>query len=79
VKFVDKIVFHEGHTILSEMSLCNKYMFYSELPSLGIPIVVLSGLLPIFAVPRFSKQLGVSNTNDLSDVKVILVGRQVPT
>jgi superfamily II DNA helicase RecQ len=72
VKVVDKIVIDEAHTILSEMSFRTKYRVYSELPSLGIPIVVLSGSLPVFAVPRFSKQLGLSNTDDLSDVKVIL-------
>jgi hypothetical protein len=72
VEVVDKIVIDEAHTILSEMSFRTKYRVYSELPSLGIPIVVLSGSLPVFAVPRFSKQLGLSNTDDLSDVKVIL-------
>jgi hypothetical protein len=72
VDIVDKIVIDEVHTILSEMSFRDKYKVYSELPSLGIPIVVLSGSLPIFAVSRFAKQLGLSKTDDLSDIKVIL-------
>jgi hypothetical protein len=82
VDVVDKIVIDEAHTILSEMSFRDKYKVYSKLPSLGIPIVVMSGSLPIFAVTRFAKQLGLSKTNDLSDVKVILgshvVGRFPP-
>ena len=72
VDVVDKIVIDEVHTILSEMSFRDKYRVYSELPSLGIPIVVMSGSLPIFAVNRFAKQLGLSRTHDLSDVKLIL-------
>ncbi len=72
VEVVDKIVIDEVHTIFSEMSFRNKYKTYSALPSLRIPIVVLSGSLPIFAISRFAKQLGLSKTDDLSNAKVIL-------
>ena len=72
VDVVDKIVIDEGHTILAEMSFRDKYVVYSELPSLGIPIVVLSGSIPMFAISRFAKQLGLSKANNLSDIKVIL-------
>jgi superfamily II DNA helicase RecQ len=72
VDVLDRIVIDEVHTILSEMNFRDKYKVYSELPSLGVPIVVLSGSLPIFAISRFAKQLGLSKTDNLSDVKVIL-------
>ncbi|KAI2489103.1 hypothetical protein MHU86_25492 [Fragilaria crotonensis] len=69
---VDKIVIDEAHTILSETCFRDKYKVYSKLPSLGIPIVMLSGSMPTFAVSKFTKQLGLSNADDMSDVKVIL-------
>ena len=72
VDVVDKIVIDEVHTILSEMSFRDKYKVYSKLPSLGVPIVALSGSMPIFAIPKFAKKLGLSKTNDLSDVKLIV-------
>ena len=69
---VEKIVIDEVHTIFSEMSFREKYKVYAELPSLGIPIVVLSGSMPIFAIPKFAKRLGLSGTANLSDVKTIV-------
>ena len=72
VDVVEKIVIDEVHTIFSEMSFRNKYKVYSELPSLGIPIVVLSGSMPIFAISKFARRLGLSDTANLSDVKTIV-------
>lgn len=72
VDVVEKIVIDEVHTIFSEMSFRNKYKVYSELPSLGIPIVVLSGSMPIFAILKFARRLGLSGTANLSDMKTIV-------
>jgi superfamily II DNA helicase RecQ len=71
VDVVNKIVIDEAHTILSETSFRDTYKVYSKLPSLGIPIVVLSGSMPTFAVSKFTKKLGLSKTDDMSDLKVI--------
>jgi hypothetical protein len=69
--FVDKIVIDEVHTIISELSFREKYRVYFRLPVLGIPIVALSGSVPLFAVSRFAKRLCLSVVDDLSDMKVI--------
>jgi hypothetical protein len=47
VDVVDKIVLDEVHTIFSELSFRNKYKVYFQLPVLGIPILALSGSLPL--------------------------------
>ena len=57
VDVVDKIVIDEVHTIFSELSFRDKYKVYCRLPVLGIPIIALSGSLPLFAVGRFAKRL----------------------
>ena len=71
VEFVDKIVLDEVHTIFTEFLLCHKYNVYFQLPVLGIPIVVLSGSVPCFALTRLAKRLCLSVKDDLSDLKVI--------
>jgi hypothetical protein len=71
VDVIDKIVIDEVHTILSELSFRNKYKLYSRLPVLGIPIVALSGSLPLFLLSKFAKQIGLLNTLDLGEIKLI--------
>jgi superfamily II DNA helicase RecQ len=71
VPFMDKIVLDEVHTIYSELSFREKYKVCPKLPILGIPILVLSGSVPLFALPRLAHRLCLSVNNDLSDVKVI--------
>ena len=71
VDVIDKIVIDEVHTIISESSFRNKYKLYSKLPVLGIPIVALSGSLPLFVLSSFARRLCLSVTEDLSDMKII--------
>jgi hypothetical protein len=71
VEFVDKIVLDEVHTIFSELSFREKYKVYFRLPVLGIPIVALSGSVPLFALTRLAKRLCLSVMDDLSDMKII--------
>lgn len=71
VDVVDKIVIDEVHTIFSELSFRDKYRVYWRLPVLGIPIVALSGSVPMFALPRFAKRLCLSVAVDLADMKII--------
>jgi len=71
VGFMDKIVLDEIHTIYSELSFREKYKVCSQLPLLGIPILALSGSVPLFALPRLAHRLCLTVTNDLTDVKVI--------
>jgi hypothetical protein len=44
---------------------------YFRLPVFGIPIVALSGSVPLFALTRPAKQLCLSVTDDLYDLKII--------
>jgi hypothetical protein len=74
-KSIDKIVIDEAHTILTELSFREKYSVYSCLPALGIPIVLMTGSLPLFSVPRFTKRLGLSLYEDGRDMKVVRGGR----
>jgi hypothetical protein len=71
---VDKIVLDEIHTIYSEMRFRQKYKVYESLAVLGIPIVGMSGSVPLFAITRLARHLCLSVLDDLSDVKVIQGG-----
>jgi hypothetical protein len=61
----------EVHTIFSELSCRNKYKVYFQLPVLGIPILALSGSLPLFVLSKFARRLCLSVATDLGDVKII--------
>jgi DEAD/DEAH box helicase len=74
IDVVDKIVIDELHTLFSEKSFRVKYEVYSKLSSLGIPIVALSGSIPLFAYPNLVKRIGMSCKDDLTDLKVIQGG-----
>ncbi len=70
---IETIVVDEVHTIFCEMNFRNKYSVYSKLPSLGIPIVGLSGSVPLFSVNRLVTRLGwsVVKAGEPSDMKII--------
>ena len=76
---LEMIVVDEIHTIYSEMDFRNKYSVYSRLSSLGVPIVGLSGSVPLFAVSRLAKRLCLSVQDDLSDLKIVHGGDVVGT
>jgi hypothetical protein len=71
VPFMDKIVLDEVHTIFSELSFREKYKVCAQLPLLGIPILALSGSVPLFALPKLAHRLCLTITKDLADLKVI--------
>jgi superfamily II DNA helicase RecQ len=71
VEVIDKIVIDEVHTVFSELSFRQKYQVYFRLPVLGIPIMALSGSVPLFALSKFARRLCLSDKQDLSDMKVI--------
>jgi hypothetical protein len=71
VRFMDKIVLDEVHTIFSELSFREKYKVCAQLPLLGIPILALSGSVPLFALPKLAHRLCMTVTKDLADLKVI--------
>jgi len=68
---IDKIVIDEIHTVLTELCFREKYQVYWRLPALGIPIVALSGSLPIFVLPKLAKRLCLSVSKDMIDINVI--------
>jgi hypothetical protein len=55
----------------SELSFRNKYKVYFQLPVLGIPILALSGSLPLFVLSKFARRLCLSVATDLGDMKII--------
>ena len=71
VDVVDKIVIDEVHTVFSELTFRDKYKVYWGLPVLGIPIVALSGSVPLFTLTKFAKRLCLSVSDNLGDMKVI--------
>ena len=71
VDVVDKMVIDEVHTIFSELSFRDKYKLYFRLPVIGIPMVALSGSLPLFVLPKLAKRLCLSSSVDLGDIKII--------
>ena len=72
VDVVEKLVIDEVHTVLSELSFRDKNKVYCKLPVLEIPIVALSGSLPMFNVSKFAKRLCISvASNHFGDTKVI--------
>jgi DEAD/DEAH box helicase len=68
---IDKIVIDEVHTFLTELSFREKYQVYWRLPVLGIPIIALSGSVPLFVLPRFATRLCLSCDKQMNDIKVI--------
>ena len=76
---LEMIVVDEIHTIYSEMDFRSKYSVYERLSSLGVPIVGLSGSVPLFAVNRLAKRLCLSIRDDLSDMKIVHGGDVVGT
>jgi hypothetical protein len=70
-KKLDRIVLDEVHTMISESCFRDKYRVYQLLPSVGVPIIALSGSIPTFLITRFLHKLCLSTKEDLSDVKII--------
>jgi hypothetical protein len=52
---IDKIVIDEVHTVFSEFGFCEKYKVIFELSVLGLPIVALSGSVPLFALSSLAE------------------------
>jgi hypothetical protein len=71
LKRLDRIVLDEVHTMISESCFRDKYRVYQLLPSVGVPIIALSGSIPTFLITRFLHKLCLSTKEDLSDVKII--------
>ena len=76
---VEMIVVDEVHTIFCEMDFRDKYSVYSKLSLLGIPIVGLSGSVPLFALDRLVTRLCWSVKANQSDMKIIHGGDVVGT
>jgi hypothetical protein len=71
IDVMDKIVIDEIHTFLAELSFREKYQVYWRLPVLGIPIVALSGSVPLFVLPTFAMRLCLSVDKHMGDMKII--------
>jgi hypothetical protein len=71
IDVMDKIVIDEVHTFLTELNFREKYQVYWRLPVLGIPIVALSGSVPLFVLPRFAMRLCLSLNKHMGDIKII--------
>jgi hypothetical protein len=71
INVMDKIVIDEAHTFLAELSFWEKYEVYWRLPVLGILIVALSRLLPLFVLPRFAMRLCLTVDKHMVDIKII--------
>jgi superfamily II DNA helicase RecQ len=71
INVMDKIVIDEAHTFLAELPFREKYQVYWRLPVLGIPIVALSGSLPLFVLPRFAMRLCLTVDKHMADIKII--------
>jgi hypothetical protein len=56
---------------LTEFGFREKYKVYWRLPVLGIPIVALSGSVPMFVLPRFVLKLGLCVERQMGDMKLI--------
>ena len=76
---LEMIVVDEIHTIYTEMDFRPKYSVYTRLSSLGVPIMGLSGSVPLFAISRLAKRLCLSVQDDLSDMKIVHGGDVVGT
>ena len=68
---MDKIVIDEVHTFFTELSFREKYQVYWKLPVIGIPIVALSGSVPLFVLPRFARRLCLSVDKQMRDMKIV--------
>ena len=71
---MDKIVIDEVHTFLTELSFREKYQVYWRLAVLGIPIVALSGSVPLFILSKFAMRLCLSRDKQMNDIKIIQGG-----
>jgi hypothetical protein len=71
LKKLDWIVLDEVHTMISESCFRDKYRVNQLLPSVGVPIIALSGSIPTFLITRFLQKLCLSTKEDLSAVKII--------
>jgi hypothetical protein len=70
----DRIIIDEVHTIFSESRFRSSFQVYEWLPSLGVPIIALSGSLPLFVLPTLSPlslKLCLSQKSDMSDCHII--------
>jgi hypothetical protein len=70
----DRIIIDEVHTIFSESRFRSSFKVYEWLPSLGVPIIALSGSLPLFVLPTLSPlslKLCLSQKSDMSDCHII--------
>ena len=71
IDVMDKIVIDEVHTFLTELSFREKYQVYWRLAVLGIPIVALSGSVPLFILSKFAMRLCLSRDKQMNDIKII--------